>query len=488
MGNTHHRIYCLKGFCQMHSGALISALAMLLTTTGCLNLSKDVVLPVKMLENTIGVTKLEDFRVEPSRTREEIAHPAAIIIENLNVERAEGALPESVVVNHYSGLELLNRAAGNGRDNELSLARAADAQITEFRRTLYDPSAGKTRSITFRYRDFSAPLSKDFIKDPSVKRLLEATREEVHRTGKRNKSLNILKARKLASNIARSINTIYDDPVRQEAMLESLHSMQMAAEKPNKKIIDIRLDAILFAYMQSYLEGTFVDRGGTTISKPDISAKLGNDTITSFEKILLEAVYDYAMLTPIMHDKSDKSHEKEVTPTSEHEGLAGAGSGKDSKAPSKPTFVVLFPDLYEEVSVEPDARGITSAELKFMTFLRGMGSEQSKHLASLITRFIGGFAFVGKLSVGDNDTLAKVVATLCEEFTADTTEAISYDFFQKFQYKVTEDPTSKSKIFTANKEFNEKNLGISESVGNAIAKALQYEDLLETLIKREVSK
>jgi hypothetical protein len=465
-------------------------MAVMVCGTGCVNLSKDLVLPVSMLKPTQTTTTPPP--ANPT-TKAEIAfdaiqEPSMILVKTAaqgggeRTAEFESAADVNVtpVTGYYSGLELLNRAAGNGRSSHSVLSRAGDDQITSFQRAFMTRSSDSTahaRRIVIHYTDYAAPLSPAFLKNSSVKNVLAATREDVTGEGTGSESVSLMNSKSLARAVARSVSIIHDDPSRQSDMLQSLQSIYHAATNSSStKTIDIRLDTIAFAYMQAYLEGNFVDRDGTKISQPDISSKLGNDTVTSFEKVLLEAVYDYATMTPIVHEP-----ESAKPSDLDNEGKSGADATTASSS-LKPTFVVLFPDFYEEVSTDTDARGVTEAEMKLMTFFRGIGGEQSKHLSSIIIRFLGGAAVGAKLSVGDNDTLSKAVSTLCEQFVAGTTDTICYNFFEKFQYTVDSDGN-----YISDADANKRNLGLTKEVGDAIAKALQYEDLLSSLVKTSTS-
>jgi hypothetical protein len=178
--------------------------------------------------------------------------------------------------------------------------------------------------------------------------------------------------------------------------------------------IKISLDAMMAAYMKAYLDGTFVDRWGVPLSQPDLT-KLGSDSVEPFTKVALEAFLDYKMMTPIVHDPNQSSTNK------------------------TPTFAVIFPQLYEDISAQPNAPGITSAENEAIKYLSGLSGEASKHLSSLLVKSLGGASFGAKISTGDNTTMAQAVSTICEELLRRNTEEIGYDILEKFQYYATND-------------------------------------------------
>jgi hypothetical protein len=111
--------------------------------------------------------------------------------------------------------------------------------------------------------------------------------------------------------------------------------------------INVSLDGLTAAYLKAYLDGNFVDRWGTPISGPDFD-KLGNDTTVASTKVLMEALFDFINMTPVIHDPSSTNQ--------------------------TPTFAVVFPVLYETISTNSDARGVTSAENEAIKYLSGLGN------------------------------------------------------------------------------------------------------------------
>jgi hypothetical protein len=171
--------------------------------------------------------------------------------------------------------------------------------------------------------------------------------------------------------------------------------------------INISLDAMLAAYLKAYLDGTFVDRWGNTLSQPDMT-RLGSDTAVPATKVVLEAIFDYAMMTPIIHDSASTN--------------------------KTPTFAVLFPQLYEEISDKPDAPGITAPENEAINYLSGLSGDGAKHVSSLIVKTLGGASFGAKISTGDNSTLSEIISTFNDELFRRNTEEVTYDLLEKFQY------------------------------------------------------
>jgi len=235
----------------------------------------------------------------------------------------------------------------------------------------------------------------------------------------------------------------------------------IAIKQTNSLTINVSLDAVMAAYLSAYLNGNFVDRWGTTLSQPDMS-KLGNDTAVTAAKVALEAVFDYAMMTPIVHDSSQSSTNK------------------------TPTFAVIFPQLYEDISANPDAPGITAPENEAIKYLSGLSGDEAKHVSALIVKSLGGASVGVKVSTGDNSTFSQIISTFCEEFFRRNTEEFSYDLFEKFQYRPT---TNNSPLgYEPNKTVNDQQLAglknlyiLDKPFQTAVVAALVSQDELKAL-------
>jgi hypothetical protein len=236
---------------------------------------------------------------------------------------------------------------------------------------------------------------------------------------------------------------------------------QIAENQSTNYEIHLSLEALAAAYFQAYLNGSFVDRWGTSISQPDIT-KLGNDDTVAFSKVLLEALFDYSDMTPIVYDPGQ------------------SGTNKT------PTFAVIFPQLYEKTSTNPDARGVTSQEFEALSYLCGVSDEAAKHLSSLIIRSIGGADIGVKVSTGDNDTLAQMISTICEQSARRETEASFYGVFEQFEYYPTNNSLGFAPDFNNNHLITNRAIKLlmsNENVQTAILTLLITQDDLKNLLK-----
>jgi hypothetical protein len=88
--------------------------------------------------------------------------------------------------------------------------------------------------------------------------------------------------------------------------------------------------------------------------------------------------------------------------------------------------------ILEPLQSQEDKEGITQKKLDTIRLLSGYAADASGSLSDLITRTFGGvhigFVIMGKISVGDNDTLAKIVQTTADVTAKRTTEMAVANF------------------------------------------------------------
>jgi len=283
-----------------------------------------------------------------------------------------------------------------------------------------------------------------------------------------------------------------------------------------KSTANVRLSAMLAAYLKEYLRGKFVDRAGNELPKPKLGKTIGNDTIVGFETVILEACFDYAYLTPALYEEGDMEYEEAyvgplnadlgvgVTPpaggaTTYKVKLDGADAvfvrlfkqtGKPkifNKEKKKPTFVKVRADLIAPLSTDSH-KGVTALERETIDFISDLSSQGSQQLSGLIARLFGGihvgFGILGKVSVGDNDTIAKSVETFTEVSSRRYLEARAFDAFDKFVYSEVPDANGKVvdvRLEPADRVAN-KNAGIDEKQGDALILLLRVQLKLHGLL------
>ncbi|MBM3889608.1 MAG: hypothetical protein FJ388_10850 [Verrucomicrobia bacterium] len=182
-------------------------------------------------------------------------------------------------------------------------------------------------------------------------------------------------------------------------------------------------DDLLQQYLVVYFQGKFVDRAGRAVAKPAVNdGAVGNDTITGFATVILEAINDAFFDVPVYYEKKADDM-RWLTPTGREPTYARLARKDDG---SYDTARVV------DVATVTD---ITTMELEAIQFLAGVASEESKAISGLVFRFLGGgemsLIVGGHLSVGNNETLAKLVDTFFEVTSYRTTETMTYEYFKE---------------------------------------------------------
>lgn len=194
---------------------------------------------------------------------------------------------------------------------------------------------------------------------------------------------------------------------------------KLSAFQNDKKLT---LQGLLKAYFTAYYSDKFVDRTGGALSKPAIGLKITNDTITNAATVGLEALFDYAAIrskvaNPIVYTQETGKAPKFQTadnrkPTLVHviEQLMGRTDDASEE--------IAILGVLEPLQTDESKPGITEEKLKYIRLFSGYAGDASGSLSDFITRTFGGihvgFVLMGKLSIGDNDTLAKLIQTATE--------------------------------------------------------------------------
>jgi len=308
---------------------------------------------------------------------------------------------------------------------------------------------GSINKVTIFYEDVNSseptPLRYLYGGGVVIEKVLRASSALLNRYSSiPNTVLQIFNSSKMSLKLVESLSQLQATNIQLSlnAHLSSLLQDQANAIKVGPSTNVVAFDALLAAYLEAYLNGRYVDRLGTTLSQPDIT-RAGNDTIVPFTAVMIEALYDYSLMTPIVFDR------------------------QRAVSINPPTFAVIFPNLYQEISTNSDAPGITRAELGAIRFFSSLSSEEAKHLSSL-----------GSGGVGGNDTLARVISTISQESSRRITEECAYNFFEKFQYLTCTNGYALD-------ERNLKEMGLNADQGRLVLTILQSQDYLEKLLKEK---
>ena len=216
-------------------------------------------------------------------------------------------------------------------------------------------------------------------------------------------------------------------------LISSLHKVALSPYASEGSNAISKLDSNLLTweglfqkYLTAYYNGKFVDRTGGLSSKPKLGLTITNETITALEMIFLESLWDWAIIggglsVPIIYEGD---HNAPIFLTAE------------KRVPTLWTTLrdcgMAFPvDKIIERAVEEDVDpGISLSELCTIRKVSGLVGDAAQGVTGIIVRAFGGanigftlgLGALGKFSLGDNDTLTKVVDTWTENTGRRATE------------------------------------------------------------------
>jgi hypothetical protein len=189
-----------------------------------------------------------------------------------------------------------------------------------------------------------------------------------------------------------------------------------------------KLGSELLVYLKAYYDGKFYDRFGTAISKPQLSTppsasssmnfSVPDSEIVAAETVLLEFLVDTMDPTPVMGDSKDGlpadttyyPGASKNEPTALASGLAG--------------YAMLPADSNNSVC------GITTANVWVLKDLANAASDNAAAVGGLVVNTPGGISIglgiVGKISIGDNQTLSDLVKTAAAELALRAALTTSY--------------------------------------------------------------
>jgi hypothetical protein len=193
-------------------------------------------------------------------------------------------------------------------------------------------------------------------------------------------------------------------------------------------------DPTFIAYFQAYYKGQFIDRMGTKMAAPQISLTVPDTEITAAETVLLEFLMDTIDPTPVMGGDDPGS----VTSSTIFYPGATANT---------PTVYAVThaanPAIYVKIPAgSATACGITTTNVWVLRDLANGASDQAAAVGGLIANTPGGLSLglgvVGKLSIGDNQTLSVLVKTAASRVALRATLASSYFTLRHVKFNVTE--------------------------------------------------
>jgi hypothetical protein len=190
-------------------------------------------------------------------------------------------------------------------------------------------------------------------------------------------------------------------------------------------------DRMFVAYFEAYYKGNFTDRMSTRLAKPEISTTVPDSEIVAAETVLLEFLFDLIDPTPVMGDAAPGSVVNGTT------FYPGASSNQPT-AFSPANYVQIPPG-------SPTACGITTQNVWVLRDLANAAADHAAAVGGLIANTPGGISLglgmLGKISIGDNQTLSVMVKTAASRVALRATLLSSYWTLRHVRFNVTEPGT-----------------------------------------------
>jgi len=176
---------------------------------------------------------------------------------------------------------------------------------------------------------------------------------------------------------------------------------------------------IFVAYMMEYYNGKYIDRYGVEYEKPKLSFKITNDAIVALANIFQESLWDYAFLS---------LHEDIKDPVIYRVDAKDSFLNGSGKTPTFAKFLRVKSEtdkiagLVEPVRTDDRAEGLGKRDVCVVHYFSGLSGESSEAVSGMFVKSLGGFnvgfvAAYGKWSIGDNETLTKLIDASVETFS-----------------------------------------------------------------------
>jgi hypothetical protein len=203
-----------------------------------------------------------------------------------------------------------------------------------------------------------------------------------------------------------------------------LNAQEKQTVKADKEAI---LDSVFIKYFKDYYAGKFVDRMSVKVDKPVISKTIPDADIAGALTVLLEFAADTIDPTPVMGTVAADAIDDKTT-------FYPGG------ATNKPTFLVYNPSHYEQIPTDPTVCGITEGNAWILGYLANTASDETAAVGGLIANTPGGLSIglgiVGKISIGDNQTLSVIVKTAASRLAERVTLASSYWLLRNVKFDI----------------------------------------------------
>ena len=188
-------------------------------------------------------------------------------------------------------------------------------------------------------------------------------------------------------------------------------------------------------YLTAYYEGKFVDRFGQPIKNPSLSLDLPlavtvtDADIAATLTFLLEFVFDMIDPTPVLGDAKTREEIGDKTKFF---------PGGDAK--NRPTALLIERRHYEFIPEGgPGICGVTQKNIAVLAGLAGTAGDRAALISGLIANSVGGIevglGVLGKISLGDNQTLTIVVKIFASRLARRLSYAALYGTMQGLTHR-----------------------------------------------------
>lgn len=205
----------------------------------------------------------------------------------------------------------------------------------------------------------------------------------------------------------------------------NLLSLAGAEQKSDTK--DAANTDVFVAYFKTYYDGKFVDRLGQAVTKPAISSTIPDSEIAAAETVLFEYIMDRLDQTPVFGDQPDSDKATKFYP--------GGSSA------SKPTVLTVDKERIRYQQIQDSGCGVTTANICLLTGMANGAADRAATVGGLVANTPGGLSIglgvIGKISIGDNQTLSTLVKTAASRLALRLTYAAAYWSIQNVEINVS---------------------------------------------------
>jgi hypothetical protein len=271
---------------------------------------------------------------------------------------------------------------------------------------------------------------------PVVTFVLDAIRIGV--TPQQSRADQIRKLHDLNANTLKN----FGERIHERFFSHDLDREGMRADLASTKAHVEEFNQVLVAYVSAYVDGKYVDRFGNTLPTPAISRTVGNTEIAGVLSVMIDAVADYVVRSPVWTDPTGKIYYPAAF------NAAAPDLTKDPKAmPLKPTVVDIKvktrdqggddgTPLIKPLPLVASGCGIDEAKAQAIEYLGQTAALKASMVGGISGGSFGGFGVsfgaFGKVSVGDNQTVQVVIKTVL----AKVAERVAADAAYRLLYKV----------------------------------------------------